>query len=246
MAKTTTIYGKNALREVLKGNRMIYEVFIYEDIKDKELLDALNKKNLVIHKIPKKQYVNMFSDKTGGIAAKIEEYEYYELGDVLSTIDNKNEAILLLLANLEDPHNLGAILRTADATNIDGIIIPKNRSVKLNDTVAKVSTGAIEHVKVMMVTNLTQTINKLKDHGFWVIGLELSGNMDFKDAPYDGKVAIVVGSEGKGIPKGVVDNCDMVVKIPMYGKVNSLNASVSASLILYEAIRKRDINEKSH
>ena len=237
----TNVYGKNAVRETLKGSRKIFQVITYETIKDQEILNSIKEKNIPMNIIPKNKFINQYGDKTGGIVAVVEEYKYTPIEDILADLNknDKKEAILLILAGLEDPHNLGAILRTADATNIDGVIIPKNRSVKLNDTVSKVSTGAIEHVKVSLVTNLSQTIGLLKDNGFWVIGLELSGTMDFKEAPYDGRVALVVGSEGFGIPQGVLKNCDLVVKIPMYGKVNSLNASVSAGLILYEAIRNK-------
>jgi len=236
---TNNIFGKNAIRETLKTKRKIFEIVTYEAIKDQELLKSIKEKSIPITIIDKNKFINRFSNKTGGIVAIAEEYKYIELNDILNITDKKEDAIILILVGLEDPHNLGAILRTADATDIDGIIIPKNRSVKLNDTVAKVSTGAIEHVKVSMVTNINQTLNTLKEHGFWVTGLELSGTMDFKDASYGGKVALIVGSEGFGIPQGVLKNCDVVVKIPMYGKVNSLNASVSAALILYEAVRNR-------
>lgn len=146
----------------------------------------------------------------------------------------------MILDGLEDPHNLGAILRSADATGADAIIIPKNRSVSLNQTVAKVSTGAIEYVDVVQVTNLTQTIQELKKQGYWVVGLELDGSIYYDEQDYKGNIAIVVGSEGKGISRLVKENCDVLVKIPMYGKVNSLNASVSAGLILYEVVRNRN------
>ena len=134
---------------------------------------------------------------------------------------------------------LGAVLRSADATQMDGIIIPKNRSVSLNATVAKVSTGAIEHIDVAQVTNLASTIETLKANGYWIIGLDMEGSIDYKAQDYSGKIAVVIGSEGKGISRLVRDNCDFFVHIPMFGHVNSLNASVSASIIFYEIIRNR-------
>ena len=160
--------------------------------------------------------------------------------DILQKARDKGEApFIFLLDNIEDPHNLGAILRTADATGINGVIIPKNRSVSLNSTVAKVSTGAIEHVDCAQVTNLVNAINDLKKAGYWIIGLELDGSIDYRKQDYKGKIAVVIGSEGKGISRLVKENCDFNVHIPMYGHVNSLNASVSASIIFYEIIRNR-------
>ena len=144
-----------------------------------------------------------------------------------------------MLDGLEDPHNLGAILRTADATGMNGIIIPKNRSVSLNATVAKVSTGAIEHVDVCQVTNLVQTLKELKKAGYWVIGLEMEGSVDYKVQDYKGKIVVVIGSEGKGISRLVKEECDYMINIPMIGHVTSLNASVSASIIFYEILRQR-------
>ena len=236
--KTLNVYGKNPLRELLKGTRHIHAIYTYQPLDD-EFKNLITAHNIEVRQLTKQNFIKNYGDKTGGIVTVVDEYQYYPLNDLLNDVKAKEEAIILILANIEDPHNLGAILRSADATSIDGIIIPKDRSVGLNETVAKVSTGAIEHVKVSQVVNLNQTIELLKEANFWVIGLELSGTMDFKDAPYDGKIALVVGSEGKGIPRMVLNNCDLVVKIPMYGKVNSLNASVSAGLFLYEAIRHR-------
>jgi 23S rRNA (guanosine2251-2'-O)-methyltransferase len=144
-----------------------------------------------------------------------------------------------MLDSLEDPHNLGAVLRCADATGVDGVIIGKNRSVSLNSTVAKVSTGAIEYVDVCQVVNLVRCLEELKNHGYWIVGLEADGAIDYREYNYSGKNCIVVGSEGKGISRLVKETCDVLVKIPMVGHVNSLNASVSASIIMYEALRNK-------
>ena len=180
-----------------------------------------------------------FGKNNQGMVALIVEYGYKELSEVLKKTKDKQNVAIAILDGLEDPHNLGAIMRTADATGMDAIIIPKNRSVSLNSTVAKVSTGAIEHVDVVQATNLVQTINKLKDEGFWIIGLDMDGSVDYKTQDYSGKIAVVIGSEGFGISRLVKENCDFNVHIPMFGHVNSLNASVSASLIFYEIIRNR-------
>lgn len=236
------VMGKNAVRELLKGTRKIFNVFVQEGFQDKELVNEFQRKRIKVTVMNKKSFSAKFGEKTGGIVCDCEDYKYLTIEELIEKTSAKKDSVVLILDGLEDPHNLGAILRSADATGCDGIIIPKNRSVEVNDTVVKVSTGAYEHVDVVKVTNLNQTIDKLKEHGYWITGLELTGTMDYKDADYSGKCCLVVGSEGKGISPLVQKNCDLLVKIPMYGKVNSLNASVSAGLILYEAIRKRGVN----
>lgn len=237
------VFGKNAIRETLKTNHKVEKIIICDGIKDEEIKNLAYAKGIKVEFLPKKSFLNTYGDKCGGVVAVTEDYKYFELKELINKTKDQEEVLFLILDGLEDPHNLGAILRSVDASGADGVIIPKNRSVKLNETVAKVSTGAIEHVKCAMVTNLNQSIQELKDNEFWVIGLELSGTMDYREANYKGKTAIVVGSEGKGISPLVQKNCDLLVKIPMYGKVNSLNASVSAGIILYEAVRHRGINE---
>ncbi len=233
------IYGKNAIREALKKNHKMEKIIFCENVKDEEIYNLAKKSGLNPEIMKKATFQKNFGDKTGGVVAIATDYEYTPLDKVLAKADKLEECVILLLDGLEDPHNLGAILRSCDATGVLAVVLPKNRSVHLSDTVAKVSTGAIEHVDCSLVTNLNQTMETLKEHGFWVIGLELSGTIDYRDADYKGKCAIVVGSEGKGIAPLVQKNCDLLVKIPMYGEVNSLNASVSAGIILYEAIRHR-------
>ena len=238
------VMGKNAVRDLLKGTRKIFSVTVVESFQDKDLINEFKRRNLKVVTLNKKSFSSKFGEKAGGIVCECQDFEYKTIEELIDKTKNHQESVVLILDNLEDPHNLGAILRSADATGCDGIIIPKNRSVEVNETVVKVSTGAYEHVDVCKVTNLNQTIEKLKEAGFWVIGLELTGTMDYKDADYSGKCCLVVGSEGKGISPLVQKNCDLLVKIPMFGKVNSLNASVSAGLILYEAIRKRGVKNK--
>ncbi|MBQ8292436.1 MAG: 23S rRNA (guanosine(2251)-2'-O)-methyltransferase RlmB [Bacilli bacterium] len=234
------IVGKNPIVEAIRNKRNISKLIVAENLKDQSFLKLLKDNRLKYEVLPQHVITKKYGDKNGGIVAEIIEYDYATLDEVLRKTSKKQDGgVLMILDGLEDPHNLGAILRSADATGADAIIIPKNRSVSLNQTVAKVSTGAIEYVDVVQVTNLTQTIQELKKNGYWVIGLELDGTIDFKQQDYHGNIAVVVGSEGKGISRLVKENCDILVKIPMYGKVNSLNASVSAGLILYEIVRNR-------
>ncbi len=234
------IVGKNPIVEAIRNKRNITKIIVAEGLKDSAFLKLIKDSRIKYETLPQNVINKRYGDKNGGIVAEMVEYEYANLYEVLAkTAKKESGGVLIILDGLEDPHNLGAILRSADATGADAIIIPKNRSVSLNQTVAKVSTGAIEYVDVVQVVNLTQTIGELKKNGYWVIGLELDGTVDFTEQDYSGNVAIVVGSEGKGISRLVKENCDVLVKIPMYGQVNSLNASVSAGLILYEVVRNR-------
>ncbi len=234
-----TIYGKNPAMEVLKSKKRVTKAYVTKATL--ELIKPYSKQIGEVIVLDTVKMSKQFGDKTQGIVLEIAEYKYADLNRVLKRVEEKENVTLVILDSLEDPHNLGAILRSADATGVDGIIIPKNRSVRLNDTVAKVSTGAIEHVDVCEVTNLNMTINDLKKLGFWVIGLELDGTIDYREQDYKGKIAVVVGSEGRGISKLVKENCDFLVRIPMYGKVNSLNASVSAGLLLYQILTSRGL-----
>ena len=204
---------------------------------NKDVLGIAEKNKIKVKELDKQAINNLLPRGNQGIGAKVEDYKYVDLDESLNK--NQNARLYVMLDQLEDPHNLGAILRSADAFNVDGIIIPKNRSVKLNATVAKVSTGAIEHVDVIEVTNLTNTIKKLKEHGFWVVGTDMDTDQTIHNIQVDTDLVIVIGSEGKGISRLVKENCDYVVKIPMSGHVNSLNASVSAGLVIYEVFRKR-------
>ncbi len=235
------IYGKNTVIEALKNNKEIEKLYI--STSNKELLEQIKKKynveKISIELLPLSKINQMFPTNHQGIIAIIKEYSYIEIEKLINIKKDKKDVAIAILDGLEDPHNLGAILRTADATMIDGIIIPKNRSVSLNGTVAKVSTGAIEHIPVSQVTNLVKTIEYLKKNNYWIIGLEIDGSIDYKEQDYSGKIAVVIGSEGKGISRLVKENCDFFVNIPMYGHINSLNASVSASLLFYEIIRNR-------
>lgn len=231
------VYGKNAVMELLKSHKKITKLTITKN--NQKLIEPYLKdiKNVII--IESNKMIKEYGDKTQGIVAEVVDYSYKNYDKVISRLSEQGNVTIIMLDGLEDPHNLGAILRSADATKTDAIIIPKNRSVRLNDTVAKVSTGAIEYVDVIEVTNLVTTIKDLKSKGYWVVGVELDGSIDYRKQDYHGKIVVIIGSEGRGISKLVKDNCDFLVNIPMYGKVNSLNASVSAGIILYQILTNR-------
>lgn len=230
------VYSKNSVRECILNNKNIKCVYVNN--MNHELVNLAKQKHLTIKVVDNNELSKMASGKTQGIVCEIaNEYSYSSLNEILDNA-HKEYPLIVMLDSLEDPHNLGAILRTCDAAKVDGVIIGKNRSVRLNDTVARVSTGAIEYVPVAEVTNLTDTIKKLKDKGYWVVGAEFtSKSVDYTSIKYDMPVCLVVGSEGKGISELVTKNCDFLVKIPMYGHVNSLNASVSCSILIYEILK---------
>ena len=230
------IVGKNTVLEALNVGRKFHELYIQEG-SNKDIEDIAKSKNIKIIELNKNDVKQKLPAGNQGIGALVEDYKYKALQDVVNK--PKQNKVFVMLDGLEDPHNLGAILRSADAFNVDGIIIPKNRSVKLNSTVAKVSTGAIEHVDIIEVTNLTNTIKQLKKEGFWVVGTDMDTEQTIHEISVDTNLVIVIGSEGKGISRLVKDNCDYIVKIPMSGHVNSLNASVSAALVIYEVYRRK-------
>jgi len=224
------IYGKNVAKEALLEKGKVKKAFVYKKFNDKELLNELNKQNIKINYLEKYALDNLEKGNHQGIILEVDDYEYASLDDIL------NEDVIVMLDHLEDPHNFGAIIRTCEAAGINGIIIPKDRSVRVNSTVIKVSVGTIEHINIAMVNNLVNTLNELKDKGYWVIGTDMEGT-DYKKLDYSGKIVIVIGSEGKGLSRLVQENCDFIASIPMNGTVNSLNASVAAALVIYEAVR---------
>lgn len=228
------VYGKNVVREAILAKRRIFKVYVDERSVDTELIDLMTKNNIQYQKTNKGELNNLTKNALHqGIVADVLEYQYKSLESVLDL--NKRQRFLIL-DGLEDPHNLGAILRTAEATKLDGIIISKKNQVSLNATVAKVSSGAIEHVNVILIGNINQAIDTLKTNNVWVIGTDDKATESYLDIPKDRSVAIVLGNEGQGIRHLVKQNCDILVKIPMYGKVNSLNVSVAAALMLYASL----------
>ena len=229
------IYGRNACNEAIKANRKIFNAYVLKTFFDKEknIINKLTEKNIKINIVEK----NVL-DKLGlhqGIALDVEDYKIYSLDEVLTS----DKQYFLILDGIVDPHNLGAIMRTADATKLDGIIIPKNRSVSINSTVAKVSCGGIEYVKIIEVNNINRCIDSLKEKGFWIYGTDMNLYLDYTNIDISTSVAIVIGNEGEGMSRLVKEKCDYIISIPMIGHVESLNASVSASLLMYEILRKK-------
>ncbi|THE12158.1 23S rRNA (guanosine(2251)-2'-O)-methyltransferase RlmB [Bacillus timonensis] len=238
------IIGKNPVIEALKSERDINKIWIAEGSNrgQMNLITSLAKEgNVMVQFVPKKKIDQMVEGNHQGVVAQVAAYEYAEVDDILALAEKRNEApFIILLDELEDPHNLGSILRTADAVGAHGVIIPKRRAVGLTATVAKASTGAIEYIPVARVTNLARTIDELKDRGVWIVGTDAKGKEDYRNI--DGKMSIglVIGSEGKGMGRLVKEKCDFLLRLPMQGKVTSLNASVAASLLMYEVYRKRN------
>lgn len=229
------IYGKNTVFEALNGKKKIFEVYLSKTNSDNKVKVACEKLG-----VPVKNLANKELDKLAefgnhqGVIALVEGYSYVSIEEMCNRIPKEKQPLLVMLDGLEDPHNLGAILRTADAVGVDGIIIGKNRSVSLNHTVAKVSTGAIDHVPVAQVTNLSRTLEDLKEKGYWVVGCDNDQSQDYRAVDYNMPVCVVIGSEGKGISRVVKKQCDFKVVVPMVGHVTSLNASVATAVILYQ------------
>jgi rRNA methylase, putative, group 3 len=233
------IYGKNLIKQRLMEDKKIHTLFLLKEQIDQEILTLAKEKRVPIIFMNRKQ---MDDDAKGGkhqgVMAKIDSYCYYELEEILASIPEGKTPLLVMLDGVEDPHNLGAVLRTCDAAGVDGVLLGKHRSVSLNATVAKVSVGAIETVKVAEVTNLNQTIKQLKEKGFWICGSEMNAK-DYRQADFTIPLVLVVGSEGFGISSLVKKNCDFVVSVPMQGKINSLNVSVATGVLLYEVLKQR-------
>ncbi|MCM3588478.1 23S rRNA (guanosine(2251)-2'-O)-methyltransferase RlmB [Mesobacillus maritimus] len=237
------IGGKNPVIEALKSQREINKILVAEGSQRGQMQQVTRlakEANVLVQFVPKKKLDQMYEGSHQGVIAQVAAYEYAELDDLFALAEKRNEApFFLILDEIEDPHNLGSIMRTADATGAHGIIIPKRRAVGLTATVAKSSTGAIEHIPVVRVTNLSRTIDELKDRGVWVAGTDAAGKEDYREFDGTMPLALVIGSEGKGMGRIIREKCDFLLRLPMVGKVTSLNASVAAALLMYEVHRKR-------
>ena len=239
------IEGRNAVLELLESNKDINKIYITKgELKgsiNKIIAMANEKKVIIVQKDKKQMDMMAQSENYQGVIAVVPPYEYAEVEDILEVAKERNEEpFILILDGIEDTHNLGAIIRTAETAGIHGIIIPKRRAAQVNSTVSKVASGALQYMKIARVNNITDTISKLKDNGIWVCGTTIDAEKYYYDQDLTGPLAIVIGNEGKGISDLVKRNCDFSVKIPMKGNVTSLNASVSTGIIVYEAVKQRN------
>ena len=244
VAFSDQVEGRNAVIELLESGKDINKLYITKGEKNGSInkIIALAKENkVVIAEKDKKQMEEMAqTDNYQGVIAIVPPFEYCEIDDILNYAKEKEEnPFVLILDGIEDTHNLGAIIRTAETAGVHGIIIPKRRAASVNSTVSKVSCGAIEYMRVARVSNITDSINKLKEEGLWICGTSISAEKYYFNQDLTGPLGIVIGNEGKGMSDLVEKNCDFLVKIPMMGKVESLNASVSTGIIVYEALKQR-------
>lgn len=235
------IYGRNTSKEKLNSDENIEEAYILESLKDDSIISLLNKKKIKTIRCNRAKLDKLVNNSFHqGIILKVKEYKTCDINEIIENNKDNENSLLLILDGVVDPHNVGAILRTSEAIGVNGVIIPKNNSAPLNATVAKTSTGAIELVPIAKVTNLTQTITKLKDAGYWIVGAEAKESVDYRQVDYRGKIALVLGSEGYGISRLVLENCDHRVRLPMVGKITSLNVSVATAILLYQVYNSRN------
>lgn len=238
------VVGRNPIIEVLKGDRDVERVFIAEGAEGSIIqIKALAKeKGVIVDIVDKKRIESMAApgERHQGVAAKVSEYKYSDMEDIFARARKSGEdPLVIILDEITDPHNLGAIIRTAECVGAHGIIIPKRRACTLTQTVAKSAAGAIENMPVVQVTNISRTIDELKERGLWIGAADMDGEA-YYSCSLDGAIGIVIGNEGKGISRLVKERCDFVVSIPMKGRINSLNASNAAAIIVYEVRRQRD------
>ena len=237
------IVGRNAVTEALKAGRNISKIFIAQGSEGsiKKILALAKESGIFFEFTNNAKLDKMFGGRHQGVIAVAAPVAYATIEEILAVAESRNEApFIILLDELEDPHNFGAILRTADAAGVHGVIIPKRRSVSLNSTVAKISAGAVEYVKVAQVTNVAQTLKNLREMDLKIVGSDIDGAENFFNADLTGGIVLVIGNEGKGMRRLTRENCDVLVKIPMAGKINSLNASCAAAVLMYEIFHQRN------
>ena len=232
--ETNFIYGKNPVIEAINAKKAI-RVFLVSNFNDQKILNLINNNKVPVSMVSPNEMNKMSNNGVHqGVAAELKPYQTVSLEEIILKAKKKDKKIIVMLDGIEDPHNLGAILRSADVFEASGIVLPKHNSVSLNATVAKTSAGAINYVPVAVVNNLNQAISKLKEEGYWVVATDGSAEISYSSIKYDFPVVVVIGSEGKGVSPLVLKNSDYIVKIPQFGHVNSLNASVAAGILLAE------------
>ena len=230
------IYGKNVAKEKINSGEKINKVYLAEKFNDRELMDLIKRNKLKFNFVPNKVLDSKVDGLHQGIILDVDDVKTYDF-DFIRNI-KKDNPVIVMLDHLEDPHNFGAIIRTCEALGIDGIIIPNDRNVNINGTVVKTSVGAVYNMPVIRVVNLLNTIEKLKDIGYWIIGTDMVGT-DYTEIDYNMPVCLIIGNEGKGISKVIKNNCDFMATIPMSGNINSLNASVSCGIVLSRIVSSR-------
>ena len=227
------VSGRNNVKEILVNNIDIKKAYCQDNFNELNIINLLKKKKINILYKKKDELDRLIKNNHQGIILEVEDFRYCNLDDFI----NKDKCTIVILDHLEDPHNLGAIIRSVEASGIDGIILPINRSVSVNETVMKTSVGTLYNVKICQVTNLNSTIKYLKNKGFWIYGADMNG-VNYKNIKYADKTCLIIGNEGKGLSRLVREDCDEIVSIPMMGKVNSLNASVAAGILIYGIINR--------
>ena len=244
MERDDQVEGRNSVLELLETDRDINKIFVQSGEKHgsiNKIIAMAKQRKILIAEVDKNKINQMAtSDNHQGVIAIVPPFDYADVDDIIKEANKRNEdPFIVILDSIEDPHNLGAIIRTAETAGVHGIIIPKRRAASVNSTVNKVSAGAVQHLKIARVNNLNETIKELKEQGLWICGTDMDTNTYYYDQDLKGPIAIVIGSEGFGMSRLVKENCDFLVKIPMKGKITSLNASVSAGIVIYEAVKQR-------
>ena len=229
------VYGRNVAKELLENGKIVQKIILQDGFSDKEINSLIEKRKVPVQYKSKRDIDRLAPGVHQGIILFIPDYKYKDISDVL----DDEAKFFVILDHLEDPHNLGAIIRTCEAAKVDAIIMPKDRQAQVNSTVMKTSAGTLDNVSIVTVTNLVSTIDELKKNGFWIVGTALEDSVDYRSIDYSGKIALVIGNEGSGMSKLVKNACDFIAKIPMYGTTNSLNASVASGIMIYEVIRNR-------
>jgi 23S rRNA (guanosine2251-2'-O)-methyltransferase len=234
------LYGRNPIKERIHAKKVIHTLYLQKGT-DTQDIEALAKEHRIpVVNVDKGQIKGFVGDSNHqGVVAHIPDYTFTTLEKVLGSTKDQEHSCIIVADGLEDPHNLGAILRIADGAGVDGVIIGKHRSVSLTSTVAKVSAGAIESVNIVEVVNISQTLKTLKDAGYWIFGSDVNNAVVYHKASLKGKVVIIVGSEGKGMSALVKKHCDVLLTIPMHGQVDSLNVAVATGILVYEVLRQR-------
>ena len=225
------VFGKNVFNELRENVKAIKKVYLANYFNDKDIINFIKENRISYSMIDSRKMDGMVEGRHQGIIIVVDDFEYSSYEEMM------HDNIVVMLDHLEDPHNFGAIIRTCEAAGLTSIIIPKDRSVSVTSTVMKTSAGALEHVKIAMVNNLVNVINDFKENGYFVYAADMDGR-NYKDVNYADKVLLIIGSEGNGIGRLVKKNCDQIVAIPQYGKVNSLNASVAAAILIYGIVNR--------